>query len=94
VVPGFPEPTSRDRIARIFQKGHIVLRGDPAWGTDDQALAAERDTFFYTNAAPQVVFFNQGSDLRRPGTKGKLRWRAVMSAKCQKRTSDLLPGSD
>ena len=29
-----------------------------------------------TNAAPQVGFFNQGSDLDRPGSKGKLRWRA------------------
>jgi endonuclease G, mitochondrial len=76
-VPGFPDPQSRERIARMFQKGHIIMRGDPAWGTDDEALAAERDTFFYTNAAPQVGFFNQGSDLDRPGSKGKLRWRAV-----------------
>ena len=76
-VPGFPDPQSRERIARMFQKGHIIMRGDPAWGTDDEALAAERDTFFYTNAAPQVGFFNQGSELDRPGSKGKLRWRAV-----------------
>ena len=77
IVTGFPEPTSKERIARIFQKGHITLRGDPAWGTEDQAQAAERDTFFYTNAAPQLGFFNQGSRLDRPGSKGKLRWRAV-----------------
>ncbi|MCL6709954.1 DNA/RNA non-specific endonuclease [Pseudomonas sp. R2.Fl] len=77
VVPGFPDSSSKDRIARMFQKGHIVLRGDPAWGTEQEALAAERDTFFYTNAAPQVGFFNQGSALNRPGSKGKLRWRAV-----------------
>jgi endonuclease G, mitochondrial len=77
IVPGFPEPTSKERIARMFQKGHITLRGDPAWGTEGQAKAAERDTFFYTNAAPQVGFFNQGSRLDRPGSKGKLRWRAV-----------------
>lgn len=76
-VPGFPDPQSRERIARMFQKGHVIMRGDPAWGTDDEALAAERDTFFYTNAAPQVGFFNQGSALNRPGSKGKLRWRAV-----------------
>lgn len=76
-VPGFPVSTSSGRIARMFQKGHIILRGDPAWGTDAEALAAERDTFFYTNAAPQVGFFNQGSALNRPGSKGKLRWRAV-----------------
>jgi endonuclease G len=77
IVPGFPEPTSKERIARMFQKGHITLRGDPAWGSEDQAKAAERDTFFYTNAAPQVGFFNQGSRMDRPGSKGKLRWRAV-----------------
>jgi endonuclease G len=77
IVPGFPEPTSKERIARMFQKGHIIMRGDPAWGTNDEAVAAERDTFFYTNAAPQVGFFNQGSRLDRPGSKGKLRWRAV-----------------
>jgi endonuclease G len=76
-VPGFPDPSSAPRIARMFQKGHIILRGDPAWGLEEEALAAERDTFFYTNAAPQVGFFNQGSDLNRPGSKGKLRWRAV-----------------
>ncbi len=80
IVAGFPDPQSPARIARIFQKGHIVLRGDPAWGaTQEEALAAERDTFFYTNAAPQIGFFNQGSDLNRPGSKGKLRWRAVES---------------
>jgi endonuclease G len=76
-VPGFPVATDSGRIARMFQKGHIIMRGDPAWGQTDEALAAERDTFFYTNAAPQVGFFNQGSPLNRPGSKGKLRWRAV-----------------
>jgi endonuclease G, mitochondrial len=77
IVAGFPDPQSQARIARIFQKGHIVLRGDPAWGTVAQATVAERDTFFYTNAAPQLGFFNQGSPMNKPGTKGKLRWRAV-----------------
>ncbi len=76
-VPGFLDPKSPERTARMFQKGHIILRSDPAWGIEAEALAAERDTFFYTNAAPQVGFFNQGSALNRPGSKGKLRWRAV-----------------
>ena len=77
IVAGFLDTKSPERTARIFQKGHITLRGDPAWGTEEEAVAAERDTFFYTNAAPQVGFFNQGSRLDRPGSKGKLRWRAV-----------------
>jgi endonuclease G len=76
-VPGFAVANAPARIARMFQKGHIILRGDPAWGGDEEALLAERDTFFYTNAAPQLGFFNQGSELTRPGSKGKLRWRAV-----------------
>jgi endonuclease G len=65
------------RTARMFQKGHIIMRGDPAWGHEDEALAAEEDTFFYTNAAPQLGFFNQGSAEDQPGSKGKLRWRAL-----------------
>lgn len=65
------------RTGRMFQKGHIIMRGDPAWGTPDAALIAEEDTFFYTNAAPQLGYFNQGSPVRQPGSKGKLRWRAV-----------------
>lgn len=65
------------RTARMLQKGHIIMRGDPAWGTEAEVLAAESDTFFYTNAAPQFGFFNQGSEEDRPGSKGKLRWRAV-----------------
>jgi endonuclease G len=76
-VPGFPVAQSRDRIARMFQKGHIIMRGDPAWGTKTMALAAEADSFFYTNAAPQLGFFNQGSRDNHPGEKGKIRWRAV-----------------
>jgi endonuclease G, mitochondrial len=66
-----------ERTARMLQKGHIVLRGDPAWGSDDEALSAESDTFHYTNAAPQLGFFNQGSRDDHPGEKGKLRWRTV-----------------
>lgn len=66
-----------ERTARMFQKGHIIMRGDPGWGTPDQAVLAEEDTFYYTNAAPQLGFFNQGSPETSPGAKGKLRWRAV-----------------
>lgn len=76
-VPGYPDTQDRNRIARMFQKGHIIMRSDPAWGTREMALAAEQDSFFYTNAAPQLGFFNQGSRDTHPGEKGKLRWRAV-----------------
>ncbi|WP_170764721.1 DNA/RNA non-specific endonuclease [Ruegeria lacuscaerulensis] len=78
VIPGFPNPQSAGRIARMFQKGHLVRRLDPAWGDEDRALEAEIDTFHWTNAAPQVGFFNQGTaDEDMPGTgKGNL-WRAA-----------------
>jgi endonuclease G len=76
-VHGYADPQDRQRIARMFQKGHIVMRSDPAWGPVEMAKLAERDTFFYTNAAPQLGFFNQGSPVNRPGAKGRLRWRAV-----------------
>ena len=75
-VPGFQD-VGNDRTARMFQKGHITLRSDPAWGDDEMTLAAEKDTYFYTNIAPQFGFFNQGSRDDRPAEKGKLRWRAV-----------------
>lgn len=75
-VPGFRD-VGNDRTARMFQKGHITLRSDPAWGDDEMTLAAEKDTYFYTNIAPQFGFFNQGSRDDHPAEKGKLRWRAV-----------------
>ena len=54
----------------MFPKGHVSVRGHPTWGTDDEALAAERDAFFYTDAAPRVGFFDQGGDLPQPDLKG------------------------
>jgi endonuclease G len=77
-VPGFPNPNAKGRIARMFQKGHLIRRLDPCWGNDDMALAAEEDTFHWTNCAPQVGFFNQGT--ADPGIIGTGRgalWRAV-----------------
>jgi endonuclease G len=40
-----------------FDRGHLTRRLDPAWGPD--AVEAEADTFFYTNATPQHLEFNQ-----------------------------------
>ncbi len=77
-IPGFPNPSSGGRIARMFQKGHLVRRLDPAWGDDSRSLEAEIDTFHWTNAAPQVGFFNQGTaDEDDPGTGRGNLWRAA-----------------
>jgi endonuclease G, mitochondrial len=59
------------RIPREFQadnalyrsnpldRGHLVRRLDPVWGTPAEASLAEVDTFHYTNAAPQHSRLNQ-----------------------------------
>lgn len=41
-----------------FQRGHLVRRVDPSWGTEAEAKRAVRDTFHFTNAAPHVGTFN------------------------------------
>jgi endonuclease G len=79
VVPGFLDTKDMGRTLRMFQRGHLVRRMDPAWGTDKQALLADADTFHWTNCSPQVGFFNMGKAraLNIPDSeKGKL-WRAI-----------------
>ncbi|MEV7875089.1 DNA/RNA non-specific endonuclease [Microbacterium sp. NPDC089188] len=46
-----------------LDRGHLVRRRDPGWGTTDQAQDATEATFFYTNAAPQAAGFNQSKEL-------------------------------
>lgn len=46
-----------------LDKGHLVRRLDPVWGTGHEAETANSDTFHYTNAAPQMDVFNQGKKL-------------------------------
>ena len=43
-----------------YDRGHLTRRHDAAWGySRSTALAANNDTFHWTNAAPQHRFFNQ-----------------------------------
>lgn len=77
-VAGFPDPNDDRRIARIFQKGHLIRRLDPCWGDDNLALLAEADSFHWTNCSPQVGFFNQGTaSPDKPGTGRGQLWRAA-----------------
>lgn len=46
-----------------FDRGHMVRRRDPGWGTPPVAKAANDDTFHYSNAAPQAAVLNQSKDL-------------------------------
>ena len=67
-LAGFPTSSGMARTLRMFQRGHLVRRLDPAWGTKPQARLAEADTFHFTNCAPQVGFFNMGQ--ARPNMPG------------------------
>ncbi|MET0781478.1 MAG: DNA/RNA non-specific endonuclease [Microbacterium sp.] len=46
-----------------LDRGHLVRRRDPGWGSAAEARAATEATFVYTNAAPQASVFNQSKDL-------------------------------
>jgi endonuclease G len=47
-----------------LDRGHLVRRLDPAWGSSAKvAKTANDDTFHWTNCSPQEERFNQGSSL-------------------------------
>ncbi|RZT87093.1 endonuclease G [Pseudonocardia sediminis] len=46
-----------------LDRGHLVRRNDPVWGTPAEAEQANTDTFCFTNAAPQAADFNQDKEL-------------------------------
>jgi endonuclease G, mitochondrial len=46
-----------------LDRGHLVRRRDPVWGTAEVAARANSDTFHYPNAAPQASGFNQSKEL-------------------------------
>ena len=45
-------------IPTVFDRGHMVRRLDPVWGTKGAARLANADTHHYTNSCPQVHSFN------------------------------------
>jgi endonuclease G len=44
---------------RVFDRGHLVRRQDPGWGSAARAKRANADTFHFTNCVPQESLFNQ-----------------------------------
>lgn len=52
-----------------LDRGHIARRADVCWGPVDEADQANRDSFFYTNIAPQHERYNQSD---RGGLWGEL----------------------
>ncbi|MES2825057.1 MAG: DNA/RNA non-specific endonuclease [Pseudomonadota bacterium] len=57
------EQIGEDLYARNqLDRGHLVRRLDPAWGSINEALAANNDTFHFTNCSPQHAGFNQNNE--------------------------------
>jgi endonuclease G len=62
---GADEQTGEDLYAgNELDRGHLVRRLDPSWGSSRQeAKHANDDTFHFTNCSPQHATFNQGKTL-------------------------------
>ncbi|GGJ84641.1 DNA/RNA non-specific endonuclease [Pseudomonas matsuisoli] len=60
----------------LLDRGHLVRRQDPNWGSD--AEQANADTFHFTNCAPQMASFNQKNwlDLEDYLLENTRRWQA------------------
>jgi endonuclease G len=59
-LPANLQLTQQDYGHPDIDRGHMVRREDPNWGTTEVAKVANDDTFHYTNAAPQHARLNQG----------------------------------
>jgi endonuclease G, mitochondrial len=72
-----------------LDRGHLARRSDLLWGSLDEALAANHDSFFFTNIAPQMNDFNQsGLD----GVWGVLEDAVLEQANLERRRLTLLGG--
>lgn len=54
---------SKQTPKRVFDRGHLVRRQDPTWGTAQRAKRANADTFHFTNCTPQESKFNQSGEI-------------------------------
>ena len=62
-VPASDQTGPAVYAANDLDRGHLVRRRDPGWGSEAVARAATEATFAYTNAAPQAAGFNQSKEL-------------------------------
>ena len=53
------QPFFDEQRPRLFDRGHMVRRLDPAWGSPSTAKVSADDTFHFTNCCPQISAFNQ-----------------------------------
>lgn len=68
-LPIDQQTTNEVYTANDLDRGHIARRADLLWGTYAQAQQANRDSFCFTNIAPQHSNFNQSG---RGGVWGEL----------------------
>jgi endonuclease G len=72
-----------------LDRGHLARRSDLLWGSLDEAQAANHDSFFLTNIAPQMNDFNQsGLD----GVWGLLEDAVLEQANLERRRLTLFGG--
>jgi endonuclease G len=63
-LPALQQTGERVYARNDIHRGHLVRRASAVWGaTVAEAQLANKDTFHYTNAAPQAAKFNQGIEL-------------------------------
>ncbi|GAA5101031.1 hypothetical protein GCM10025760_39120 [Microbacterium yannicii] len=62
-VPAAEQTGPAVYAANDLDRGHLVRRRDPGWGSTAEAREAMEATFFYPNAAPQASSFNQSKEL-------------------------------
>ncbi|MFF1506721.1 DNA/RNA non-specific endonuclease [Streptomyces sp. NPDC058326] len=95
--PRLPEELQAgDEIYRnnSLDRGHLVRRLDPVWGPTAVAVRANRDTFHFTNAAPQADVFNQGRQLWQGVENHLLDHAAVFDRRLAVLTGPVLHDSD
>ncbi|MFJ9643748.1 DNA/RNA non-specific endonuclease [Streptomyces sp. NPDC004244] len=77
-----------------LDRGHLVRRLDPVWGSTAEANRANTDTFHFTNAAPQQDTFNQGKQLWQGLENHLLDHAAQFDRKLTVMTGPVLHDSD
>src|SRR6478736_1301661 len=74
--------------ANDFDRGHLVRRRDPGWGTIAEA------TFVYPNAAPQAAVFNQSEELWVGLENHVLQWADAADLRVSVFTAPVLGADD
>ncbi|MCX5512985.1 nuclease [Kaistia algarum] len=77
-----------------IDRGHMVRREDPNWGSDLEARLANDDTFHYVNACAQHASLNQGKTLWQGLENYILDSTRVHGLKCCVFTGPVLRGAD